>query len=121
MFLPLERVQPSTTPDRRFIKQESPESSECQREGGERMHLLEIVETEREVAHLLEQAQAQKESKIATAMIERERKLANLKPPKETAVSVPRPKQDLTTIKKAATKNKKKAVQKILEEVYAAA
>lgn len=84
------------------------------------MELLAIVQAEAEADRLLQDAKDRKEAAIKRALEERKFKLSNLKAPAVHEPVLHELKPNLEQIKRAAQKNKAKAVRKILEELYAA-
>jgi len=86
--------------------------------GGE---LLAIVQAEREADSLLKEADDRRARALQEALVERKRRLRDVSVPDEP-VSPPRtPRPQTVAIHNIASKNRTKAIARILEEVHAQA
>lgn len=83
--------------------------------------LLTVVQAEETADAVIRDAQRRAEDLIAGLMRERELLLANTRPPVLRPVSLPPLDPGLDRLRSAAKRNMRKAVQRILEELDAAA
>ncbi len=84
------------------------------------MELSVIVKAEEKAEDLVRKAEEKKASAIAAALREREERLANVRAPAKRTISLATPPPDLEALRASAGRNKARAVQRILEEFYAA-
>jgi len=83
--------------------------------------LLAIVQTEQAAETLVQQAKERQVQAIQQALVDREFRLANIITPQVIDPNLKPLRPAIEQLKRTAQKNKARAVQQILREIYAAA